>query len=287
MTCTNNNNCSNNGVCVFGKCHCYPAYSGDTCEKIDNCFKTICQNHGLCDHKSGTCVCKGKYIGSYCELLDCGIHGNYDITSKTCICMAGYNGVYCDQCQLHPQNENNRTFVCCPIHNNQNGHSYLHLAVAENKLYKYLGGSIYSHSCVIPGHVTKSGVLLDCSCNVENKQKPITSHVSSRVISQNTITRMMIQSDPSIIGSFSDDIDTVVTTRKRDLVCSGPTGTTNSSGIALLVVACVILAAILIASIIWIVWSMGSSKKTLDAEEKLVKKEKKSKSSTKMSIKTI
>lgn len=285
VICNSSLDCSGNGLCLFSKCHCNPDAHGLHCEKLDVCYKTLCQNHGLCSHLDGKCICRNNYIGVYCEMLDCGPHGSFNYGTKTCMCNHGYTGTYCDTCLLHPNNIANKTFVCCPT--GQSGSEYLHIAVSDQKIYKYLGGIVYSQSCIIPGHKTKSGIELDCSCGQENKQRSISSEISFLNVNPRMVKRMQFQSDPNILGWMIDDVDTIITTRKRDTTCTGPTNNTNTTGIALLVVMCTIVGIVFVAFITWAVWSSGVSKVNSQVQEELANPKVKSrKQSSKNSLKS-
>ena len=66
-------NCHSRGVCgavTPGVCQCDPHYTGDSCESIVSCASG-CNNHGVCDPKSGRCRCNDGWSGADCEHKAC------------------------------------------------------------------------------------------------------------------------------------------------------------------------------------------------------------------------
>ncbi len=91
-------NCSNHGVCRYGRCACADGYSGDSCqlERGGTC-KESCSKHGVC--RSGRCYCQLGFTGPTCELSaplcanNCSKHGVCN--SGRCACNPGFSGEAC------------------------------------------------------------------------------------------------------------------------------------------------------------------------------------------------
>jgi len=69
--------------------------------------------------------------------------------------------------------------------------------------------------------------------------------------------------DPTFIGRMMDDLDDIITKRKFQAICTGPTGRTNSTGVALLIVLTIMTFLVASITIIWVIYTTGISKKTL------------------------
>lgn len=110
-------NCAGNGQCMsYGKCKCYPGYSGESCQDKDLCYNVDCLNQGSCDPTTGLCQCKFGFKGSSCELKDdelwaklfnCSNHGKFNYLERKCNCDAGYSGLDCseEKCELGPNQQ--------------------------------------------------------------------------------------------------------------------------------------------------------------------------------------
>ncbi|EAS04337.2 EGF-like domain protein (macronuclear) [Tetrahymena thermophila SB210] len=60
------NNCSQNGLCINGKCECYPGYSGDYCQNI-NCVENNLFGCQQCS-QDGSNICLKCYQGLYLSI---------------------------------------------------------------------------------------------------------------------------------------------------------------------------------------------------------------------------
>lgn len=64
------NECTNNGNCILGTCHCNLGFMGLDCSKSTEC-STIgnhpCEEHGTCDEATNTCTCSDGWDGFKCQ----------------------------------------------------------------------------------------------------------------------------------------------------------------------------------------------------------------------------
>lgn len=134
---TCSSNCSNNGVCTNGYCHCDPGFYGIDCsnttcpgsvcrydeDHIQHCshccyeskdgVKVPCQwkediftgsSEGICDG-FGTCQCAPPYIGEDCSILDCKHNCSFngycsvEFPQSRCMCKDGFEGEFCQHRQ--------------------------------------------------------------------------------------------------------------------------------------------------------------------------------------------
>ena len=263
--CNIEKDCNDNGHCLFGKCHCFPGINGDYCETVNHCYGINC-DHGVCDQSNGICKCHQHYVGTNCNFIDCGINGIFDIHSKSCRCFGLYTGQFCDQCNIETPKVVNTTYVCCPVNNKRD---YVLLAVSSDKLYNYLGGNMYSGQCIIPTSKNRHGIDLDCSCErLNHSESGMNGQVHAIKIDESTNRQMIANrfnklNDPTFIGRMMDDLDDIITKRKFQAICTGPTGRTNSTGVALLIVLTIMTFLVASITIIWVIYTTGISKKTL------------------------
>jgi hypothetical protein len=265
--CHNESECNNRGFCIYGKCYCIGKSNGTFCENENKCDGVICHNNGTCNEKTGICDCTIGYTGILCDSLDCGKHGIYDSITNMCQCMPGFTGKNCTECKLHPGKLTNRTHICCPTESKEK--PFILLAVMNDKIFKYLGGLIHNKSCALPNTMTKHGVKLDCGCDIENVK---VRSVSNRPIIYNLFDRFNVMSDPVLAGSIIDSADTLITQRRWNTECTGPTGNTNSAGVILLVVMSIVAALVLMSGIFLCLYSFGTNRKTQKAQDILQQK---------------
>ena len=60
------NDCSNNGFCLDGKCYCVPEFFGDDCSKTNKKCVNNCSEKGECIN--GQCTCLNGYSGIDCSV---------------------------------------------------------------------------------------------------------------------------------------------------------------------------------------------------------------------------
>lgn len=99
-----NENCSNNGVCVEGKCVCFNNFGGPDCSQQIQTINQLCSNHGEFDYYSKVCTCHRGWSG-----VDCARNDN--CLDKSCsACKHGWTGLFCldkaaptcdQRCSLH------------------------------------------------------------------------------------------------------------------------------------------------------------------------------------------
>lgn len=94
------NNCSGNGLCISGKCHCKKGYIGEDCGKTESGCPKNCSDVGEC--KDGICICQRETTGDDCgekltELSECPGHcyNRGRCHNKKCFCNRGFRGSYC------------------------------------------------------------------------------------------------------------------------------------------------------------------------------------------------
>lgn len=108
---SNNNICSNNGVCEFDgkniKCVCYTGYTGSDCSER-TCPGDCSGNGGTCNVSTGVCSCNTGYYGNDCSVACPGADDNnicsgtskgtcvYNGTSTVCNCNDRYYGSNCE-----------------------------------------------------------------------------------------------------------------------------------------------------------------------------------------------
>jgi hypothetical protein len=90
-----NNNCTENGICRFGKCFCHPGFSGESCNTQDPC-PVGCSSRGKCAF--GKCFCDAGFTGTDCSIKlkcpnDCSTQGI--CFREKCLCEPGYSGLDC------------------------------------------------------------------------------------------------------------------------------------------------------------------------------------------------
>merc|ERR1712146_285864 len=64
------NDCSGNGKCVDGVCHCNAGFGGAGCLSkpcMQDAEGRDCSGHGVCDTKVGFCVCDKEWTGKDCS----------------------------------------------------------------------------------------------------------------------------------------------------------------------------------------------------------------------------
>ncbi|XP_076862387.1 tenascin-like isoform X5 [Brachyhypopomus gauderio] len=85
--------CNDQGVCVEGRCDCFPGFSGPDC-RTSNCPGN-CHDNGKC--VSGQCVCDPGFIGPDCSEAacprNCSLHGR--CMGGVCVCEPGLSGPDC------------------------------------------------------------------------------------------------------------------------------------------------------------------------------------------------
>ncbi|ODN02024.1 Teneurin-a [Orchesella cincta] len=90
--------CTGNGNCVYGKCHCFDGFGGVDCS-ISVC-PVLCSNHGR--YSGGICHCEAGWKGAECDIpeAECEIgncNGNGDCVAGKCVCRKGWTGAFCDK----------------------------------------------------------------------------------------------------------------------------------------------------------------------------------------------
>lgn len=74
-------NCSGNGVCVEGECHCWRGYTGPYCSLVEPVNVTVCSPHcsgrGVYDMLDQNCSCAPGWTGSQCEIGEWGNLGRF------------------------------------------------------------------------------------------------------------------------------------------------------------------------------------------------------------------
>ena len=95
-------NCGGNGICLAGKCICYPAFAGRSCEQ--SACSGSCSGHGSC--LFGGCTCDVGWSGPKCNVPtphcphDCSGHGRCPQDASRngiCQCDRGYTGADCSR----------------------------------------------------------------------------------------------------------------------------------------------------------------------------------------------
>jgi teneurin len=82
-------NCSNNGVCIDGKCMCFNNYTGVDCSQQLTPLASVCSNHGEFDYATKSCQCYASW-----QEPDCSVHEN--CADKRCTqCKSGWSGDRC------------------------------------------------------------------------------------------------------------------------------------------------------------------------------------------------
>ncbi|XP_028327165.1 N-acetylglucosamine-1-phosphodiester alpha-N-acetylglucosaminidase [Gouania willdenowi] len=101
-------NCSGNGDCVDGRCHCQEGWRGPTCDTLV-CQPPACGPHGLC--AASGCICDAGWTGKNCseacpsgfygdgcnQTCPCGNGGTCDPVYGHCSCPPGFHGDACEQ----------------------------------------------------------------------------------------------------------------------------------------------------------------------------------------------
>ncbi|XP_068155556.1 protein crumbs isoform X3 [Drosophila tropicalis] len=104
-----NGKCLNGGTCSMNGTHCYCSvgYSGDRCEKADNCSPANCQEPMICEHNQ--CKCPDDKVCNQCATQPCQNGGEcLDLPNGDyeCKCSRGWTGRNCandvDECVLQP-----------------------------------------------------------------------------------------------------------------------------------------------------------------------------------------
>ncbi|CAG7727590.1 unnamed protein product [Allacma fusca] len=90
--------CSENGNCIHGKCHCAEGFSGTDCS--NSVCPVLCSNHGR--FGGGACHCNVGWKGAECDIpeSECEIgncHGNGDCINGKCSCKEGWTGEFCNE----------------------------------------------------------------------------------------------------------------------------------------------------------------------------------------------
>ncbi|SPP83299.1 blast:Protein crumbs [Drosophila guanche] len=105
-----NGKCLNGGTCSMNGTHCYCAvgYTGDRCEKADNCSPLNCQEPMVCVQNQ--CICPENKVCNQCATKPCQNGGEcLDLPNGDyeCKCARGWTGRNCandvDECTLHPK----------------------------------------------------------------------------------------------------------------------------------------------------------------------------------------
>ncbi|XP_016036029.2 protein crumbs isoform X1 [Drosophila simulans] len=105
-----NGKCLNGGTCSMNGTHCYCAvgYSGDRCEKAENCSPLNCQEPMVCVQNQ--CLCPENKVCNQCATQPCQNGGEcVDLPNGDyeCKCTRGWTGRTCgndvDECTLHPK----------------------------------------------------------------------------------------------------------------------------------------------------------------------------------------
>lgn len=83
-----------------GTCLCWRQFEGSDCSRL-KCTED-CGERGLCNGKTGKCMCKKEWTGDNCKVpicapSNCNGNGNCQIESKKCACSPGFTG---NQCQF-------------------------------------------------------------------------------------------------------------------------------------------------------------------------------------------
>lgn len=90
--------CNHRGTCsVTGECHCYPGYSGLSCESL---CPNECSHQGDCIE--GACLCFAGFLGIDCSIVGCcSGHGSCD-DPGVCVCDKGWAGLDCSRMLMCP-----------------------------------------------------------------------------------------------------------------------------------------------------------------------------------------
>ncbi|XP_017140739.1 protein crumbs isoform X1 [Drosophila miranda] len=105
-----NGKCLNGGTCSMNGTHCYCSvgYTGDRCEKADNCSPLNCQEPMVC--VQNLCTCPENKVCNQCATQPCQNGGEcLDLPNGDyeCKCARGWTGRNCandvDECTLHPK----------------------------------------------------------------------------------------------------------------------------------------------------------------------------------------
>lgn len=82
-------NCSNNGVCLNGKCICFSNFTGSDCAQLIQSTYSLCSNNGEFDYQTKSCHCSKGWLEPDCSR-------NENCLDKSCnICKNGWSGLNC------------------------------------------------------------------------------------------------------------------------------------------------------------------------------------------------
>lgn len=214
-TCDGDNSTCPVGCEADDSCECCPGMSGPDCLTHNLCYEISCLNGGLCNHKTGLCICLEGWWGGNCEVPTCNMNGYFISEEKGCQCLKGWKGHSCDTCDDSPKP--GRTHICVPS-SNPHAAGYILMSVSKDVASDVVAGKAYipgseqwiaekkkphgqkklSYGAIYPGDIGYDRHIRDCTCSTTSLESRDIAQDASVLFTQDNLNQMARSYDLSL-----------------------------------------------------------------------------------------